>query len=395
MDATRLQPAASSDAAHPHAIAMWDFSWLERRWPGAGYEDWDQALGELTDRGYDAVRIDAYPHLIAADPDQPWDLLPCWDQQTWGAPAPVSVRPLESLIDFLRAARRAGVRVALSTWFRDDTAHTRMRIRTPANLAHVWATTLGHLDDAGLLADLLYVDLCNEFPLGGWAPFLYGERWWNAPASERSGIADALWAVADSRADARIARWMREPIELLRTRYPQLRYMFSFSTEFDTWEAQDISYFDDLDIHIWMANSPFGDYYETVGYYFERFSPVGYDNVVRRGKALYESRRDTYDAALFDTIDFGASWSRRTGKPLYTTEGWSLVDYKDWPGLEWGWILDLNALAIERAAATGRWAGLCTSNFCGPQFVGMWREVGWHRDMTSIITGAQIDNDLR
>jgi sugar-binding cellulase-like protein len=50
------------------AIAMWDFSWAERRWPGAGYEDWDQALGELKERGYDAVRIDAYPHLVSAEP---------------------------------------------------------------------------------------------------------------------------------------------------------------------------------------------------------------------------------------------------------------------------------------------------------------------------------------
>ena len=32
----------------PLAIAMWDFSWLERRWLGAGYEDWDQALDELS-----------------------------------------------------------------------------------------------------------------------------------------------------------------------------------------------------------------------------------------------------------------------------------------------------------------------------------------------------------
>ena len=39
---------------------MWEFSWLERRWPGAGYEDWDQALSELVDRGYDAIRIDAF-----------------------------------------------------------------------------------------------------------------------------------------------------------------------------------------------------------------------------------------------------------------------------------------------------------------------------------------------
>lgn len=52
----------------PLAITMWDFSWLERRWPGAGYEDWDLVLDELIRRGYDAVRIDAYPHLVSANP---------------------------------------------------------------------------------------------------------------------------------------------------------------------------------------------------------------------------------------------------------------------------------------------------------------------------------------
>ena len=26
------------------AITTWDFSWAERRWPGAGYENWDRAL---------------------------------------------------------------------------------------------------------------------------------------------------------------------------------------------------------------------------------------------------------------------------------------------------------------------------------------------------------------
>lgn len=52
---------------NPLAITMWDFSWLERRWPGGSYEDWDKVLDELVDRGYNAVRIDAYPHLLAAD----------------------------------------------------------------------------------------------------------------------------------------------------------------------------------------------------------------------------------------------------------------------------------------------------------------------------------------
>ena len=69
----------------PLPITMWDFSWLERRWPGAGYEDWDQALDELKLRGYEAVRIDAYPHLLALDPKRRWEIRPEWSTQDWGS----------------------------------------------------------------------------------------------------------------------------------------------------------------------------------------------------------------------------------------------------------------------------------------------------------------------
>ena len=66
-DPLPISARASLSLDRPCAITMWDFSWLERRWPGAGYEDWDRALDELAERGYDAVRIDAYPHLHAID----------------------------------------------------------------------------------------------------------------------------------------------------------------------------------------------------------------------------------------------------------------------------------------------------------------------------------------
>jgi hypothetical protein len=62
---------------------MWDFSWLERRWPGAGYEDWDSVLDQLVARGYNAVRIDAFPHLVASAPDRMWELIPVWSVQDW------------------------------------------------------------------------------------------------------------------------------------------------------------------------------------------------------------------------------------------------------------------------------------------------------------------------
>ncbi len=90
-----------------------------------------------------------------------------------------------------------------------------------------------------------------------------------------------------------------------------------------------------------------------------------------------------------------AAWSRASKKPLITTECWAVVDYKDWPGLDWGWVKDLTARGVAHAASQGRWVAIATSNFCGPQFVGMWRDIAWHRRLTDLIKSSPIDPDLR
>src|SRR5215218_6446824 len=137
--------------SHPLAIAMWDFSWLERRWPGGGYEDWDRVLDELVERGYDAVRIDAYPHLAAASPEREWELLPFWNTQDWGSPALTKVGVQPALNQFIRKCADRSIRVGLSTWFREDRDNIRMRIVTPEYLGKVWQATLNGIVDAGLL----------------------------------------------------------------------------------------------------------------------------------------------------------------------------------------------------------------------------------------------------
>lgn len=38
--------ASVLNAKTPYTITMWDFSWLERRWPGAGI-DWHLRLTDL------------------------------------------------------------------------------------------------------------------------------------------------------------------------------------------------------------------------------------------------------------------------------------------------------------------------------------------------------------
>ncbi|MDX2150714.1 MAG: cellulase-like family protein [Bryobacteraceae bacterium] len=351
----------------PLAITMWDFSWLERRWPGAGYEDWDEALDELKRRGYDAVRIDAYPHLVAADPDKTWELLPEWSVQDWGAPARCRVRIQPALNEFIAKCADRGICVGLSTWFRQDVDNQRLKIASPADLGALWKKTLDSVAAAGLIDALLYVDLCNEWPLSVWAPFL--------PKGHRRATPDG-------------ARWMREPIAMLRESYPQLAYTFSFTSEYDKWREEDVSMHDFLELHLWMTH--FSDFYKQVGYNYERFDAKGYDNMQLKSEALYRSKPEHWKAALAKGVDFCAEWSRASGKPLITTECWSIVDYKDWPMLSWEWPKELCELGVRRASASGRWAAIATSNFCGPQFKGMWRDVAWHQRLTRVIHEGKL-----
>lgn len=367
--ASNRDPSKSANAVtlsghrltHPLAITMWDFSWLERRWPGAGYEDWDRALDELKKRGYDAVRIDAYPHLLATDAAREWELVPCWNQQDWGSPAVTQVRIQPALNSFIQSCAQRGLLVGLSTWFREDRERTMMKIQSPEDLGRVWVAALNSIP-ASLRQHLLYVDLCNEWPLSVWAPFYPRGTLRKSP----EGV-----------------RWMRDAISVVRAAHPGLSLTFSFTSEYATWREQDVSMLDFLEPHLWMTH--FTDFYQRVGYHYERFESTGYENLVRNAERVYRQQPEHWQAGLQQGIALLADWSRASRKPLITTECWSLVDYKDWPLLSWDWLKELCEIGVRSASATQRWAALATSNFCGPQFHGMWDDVAWHRRMTGLI----------
>lgn len=361
---------------HPLAITMWDFSWLERKWPGAGYEDWNQVLDELKDRGYDAIRIDAYPHLMSAGPEREWTLKPEWSVQDWGAPSLTKINSLrENFVNFIAACREKGILVALSTWFREDVDNHRMNIKNADNLAQMWISVLNVIEEESLEDSILYVDLCNEFPVSCWCP-------WLAQSLGKDPAEEVL------RATPEVTDFMKKSIETVKSRYPQYDYCFSVCTEFDTVDQQDVSFMDILEPHIWMAQ--WSEFYQKVGYEYERFSSVGYDNMVLHAEKLYRSKPEFWQERMYEGIDAAARWSELSGKPLVTTECWGIVDYKDWPLLNWDWIMELCELGVKRAASKGRWFAIATSNFCGPQFKGMWRDIKWHREMTDIIHSSRL-----
>ena len=374
--------AAASNARRPGtkaplAIAMWDFSWLERRWPGAGYEDWDRALDGLAERGYDAVRIDPYPHLLAVDPVRTWTLEPAWTTNDWGSPGLVDVVVLPNLVSFIGKCRARGIKVALSTWLREDTSGVRRRITGKSHIDG-WLRTLELLKSAGLLEAILYVDLCNEWPLDVWVPWFEPGRNsgdWYQPAS---------------------LAYMRDAIETIRRAYPALPLLFSFCNEnSEAYLDHDLGFFDLFEHHLWMSQQNDNEFYKEVDYNYERFDLKGYRNLALKAEPAYRARPEHWAGLLRTRVTALAAQAARVHKPLITTECWALVDYKDWPKLEWSWIKDLCKIGAETASDSGRWLGIATSNFCGPQFDGMWRDVRWHREMTAMIRSGPIAADLR
>ena len=150
-----------------------------------------------------------------------------------------------------------------------------------------------------------------------------------------------------------------------------------------------MSFMDLLELHIWMAQS--GNYYELVGYNYERFGSKGYDNVVLNAERVYKERPEYWKNCLKENIERAAKWSEKSGKPLVTTECWGIVDYKDWPLLKWDWVKELCEYGVEEAVKTGKWAAIATSNFCGPQFAGMWPDIEWHKRLTDLIHGENSE----
>jgi hypothetical protein len=57
-------------------------------------------------------------------------------------------------------------------------------------------------------------------------------------------------------------------------------------------------------------------------------------------------------------------------------------------------VKELCEVGVDAACATGRWTSMGTSNFCGPQYRGMWRDIAWHRRLTDRIKSSRVDADI-
>jgi hypothetical protein len=371
------------------AVTMWEFSWLVRRQGRESeYADWDKVLDQLAERGYNCIRMDAFPHLVARGPGgergSRFTVLPQTPLFFWGNHDKVEIEPRADLVAFLRKVRDRGMRVGLSSWFVDDTTHRAASIATPRDFARVWAETLDVVSDAGLLEMVAWVDVCNEFPLGRWAPGAYREIFGESPTNVIPLVLP--WSEATR---ARVQAYLDEAIGSLRATYPNLRYTFSVEDGLSgpNMRTLDTASLDIAEVHIWVSNDP--EFSIRSGQLFLLLEfPGSLDAHVKTAPEVYYPRRDHWLEVLGGRMEVWRLWAQERGLPLFTTEGWGPVNYDDvgptGDAGEWEWVRDVCAEAVRMACEKG-WTGICTSNFCQPHFEGMWQDVSWHRDLTDRI----------
>ncbi len=374
------------------AVTMWDFSWLTRRTaPEAEYADFDRALDELAERGYNCVRMDAFPHLIAKDAggrvQERFTVLPQDPAFMWGNHANVEVEPRKSIIEFMRKLKTRGMRAGFSSWFQNDASDRTSMVVTPEDFARVWSETLEWVGEHDLLDVVEWVDLCNEFPLEMWAPGAL--RYMAETTGEPIGILSAVQGYSEAQKSA-LGDFMRESIEGVRARFPDLAYCYSFTAaDAGLLDGVDLGGFDVLEPHLWInANIPFtllsGLWATLAGI------PQATYAIYPHADFHYRAGRQRWLEWLGRMMDTWTALSRKYEAPLYTSESWGPVNWADLsPKLkerEWDWVKDVCAEGVSMAVERG-WKGVCSSNFCGPQHEGMWNDVEWHRGVTNIISG--------
>ncbi len=386
----------------PLAITMWDSSWLRRRYDGGGFESFDKALDELTGRGYNAVRIDAFPHMISGAPDDTVSerfLDPAgfgfhwYGFAQWGSPWTVYIDPRKDIVDFLKKCEARRIRVLLSTWLKPTAEPRNEWLKGEGDHVRIWDDTLRFLERSGCLGPVIGVDVQNEIPFGAVYPWL-GGRLKELRTPEKQA--------------AFVRRYYGTVLRELRRRWPGMPFGVSGDRSFTQMHA-DYEDCDFLDVHLWAEDAPcrFLDgtrYRDAIAHFGDkpmirekrldgyltgkRLPPpdIDFERIGDEIHAAWEKNRAACAEWLEERIAATAAIGKEHHIPVGCTEGWGSIMWAQHPLLGWDMIKEAGLIAAKLARRYG-YAFCCQSNFCAPQYASLWKDISYHRQVTGIIRG--------
>jgi hypothetical protein len=385
------------------AIAMWDTGWLTRHYKHGSFANWDKALDELVARGYNAIRIEGFPHLVASGSDgsvterffRPRDqgLGSPW-RNPWGT----YLEPRAGLAEFLPKCRERGVKVGIATWFPNVRENRHKQVQGVDEFVRIWHETLAFLESHNLLDTILYVDLLNEYPL--WHGFEWLNLMLESLSAPRQGDLEGLSEEERCRhVDSHCYNprqfdfynaFATETLRRLKEAWPALDFLYCFTHSNSTpWDRMDLSRFDVLDVHHWFTqNIEFSnrvDYFNAI--HSASDSDAGYERCLASIRQTWPTCRDDLVTWMRGKLTHVAAVGKTLGVPCGSTEGWGPIMWREHPLLDWDFVKETGLIGAKLGAELGfKFNG--SSNFTHPQFEGLWANIAWHREVTSIIKGG-------
>ncbi|MBI5008135.1 MAG: hypothetical protein HZB98_00435 [Bacteroidia bacterium] len=388
------KPVRVSTLSKPVAIAMWDFSWILRHHRYGEFEDWDNVLEGLAERGYNAVRIDAMPQFVAADTDGKSEkefrsVKNGWQPSLWGNDFTMSFRPKEALLEFLPKCKKYGIKVGLATWFMQHGTARREIFKEEGGLLRAWQETLSFLNANQLLNNVIYVDLLNEYP--NW----HGYDWLKKNMNKLSGldqykldnpeanVPDQIISGKNSNQEQQkfYNSFISSVIKNLKDRYPDMDFYASLDSSMEL-DRIDIKEFDALDYHIWFAHTGKIPGLDKVG---ARDQSQDYREVYSGLQNYWKENRDSLVKWMEGRLSDISSAASKNNIACGNTEGWGPISWFDHPELNWEWTKESAEICVDLAKRHDNYKFICTSNFTHPQFRGIWDDIKWHRKITQMI----------
>jgi hypothetical protein len=363
-------------------IAMWDFSWLYGHYQGGPFEDFDHAIDELKQRGFNTVRIDAFPLLVdsLARQGQKQYRKPADPMATWGH----SEKDVEhdvpgELLDFMRTAKRKGVFVILSSWGQGPKEAYAKR----EDFWRAWERVLDLLKENDLLSIVVYVDFDQEFPC--FSPFASelerlgkeppkGPAVSDAQAMEAAARQDSAWNAAQT---SFVRDYFNETLKHFQSHYPELRFTFSLTGFWKEVRAMEVKSLDVLELHIWISSPRFENRALSGNLVKDRNMKQDHKDYMRRVRAAMQSVRPMLLGEMHNQLAFTRDWSRELAAPVVVTEAWGPWWHMDHADLEWDWLYDWCEQCMGLSSEYDFW-GSTPWNFSHPYWKN-WSNVPWYR----------------
>ena len=381
-------------------IAMWDFSWLFMHYKGGAFENYDKVTDELLERGFNTVRIDAFPLIIGelTNDNQaitiPGDPLRNWGQSDIDRPYEV----IKELLEFMEMAKRKKINVILSTWNQDckEFPDVKKDFSTTEKYWKAWDKVLTLLEENQLLDNVCYVDLDQEFPY--FSPFnveieKLGKKADDTPSKSNS-VEEAMNLNQNLIQNANTDTYKWKPSQMsyvksllekslwhFQEKFPKLRFTYSLTSYWEEIRALKINAFDVLELHIWMTQDIRFLSRSTFDKTTKDRGTHDYSDYMRRVNASLQSVRPMMLKGLHNRLAFAKAWSEEIGAPLTTTEAWGPWWHMDDKNLDWKWLYDWCKQGMDLAGQYGMW-GTTPWNYSHPYWEN-WKNIQWYQRVNS------------